>query len=773
MAPKNDKNELTRREFVKDAGGLLIAFSLADATILPQVLAASPAGTVMPPSPDRLDAWLRIEADGTIRVFTGKNEIGMGVQTALAQIVAEELDAPFETVVLVMCDTATTPDQGGVGGSTSISTGAQPLRNAAATGRAVLVELASRRLGVPADQLQVKNAIVSVKSDPSRNVSYRDLVGGTDLTEPLKVVGDGFVQNVLGRGKPKEPASYTVVGQSIPRVDIPPKILGHFNYVGDIRVPGMLHGRAVRPSAVGASLISVDENSIKGIPGFVKTVVKGNFVGVVAETEWSAIRAAQQLKVNWGNPAAPFPGDLYQHMRSVTPRATKPGLHKGDTTAALSNAAKKLQASYEWPFQAHATMGPGCAVADVHAGDVTTVWSGSQKPHALQRGIADLLHTPSDMVRVIWVQDAGSYGRAGYEDVAADAVLLSQSVGKPVRVQWARSDMTQWGAKAPAVIFDLVGGLDAQGGVSAVEFTSRAFSGTEIVPRGTTADQLLAGQLTDLTNTTGTDEFAEWGTGSPPYSFQNVLAVGHVLPTLYAAASPLRGTHMRDPNGPATTFAVESFMDELAAAAGTDPIEFRLKYIDDPRAKAVLHAAAERAGWAPRPSPGKTAADKTDVATGRGVALGIRAGTYVATIAEVQVNRRSGAIRVLSLVCAHDCGLVVNPDGLRGVIAANLVQSMSRGLKEEVKFDQAHVTSRDWNSYPVARASDVPDKVEIILISDPKNPPGGAGEPSSRPTAAAIANAVFDATGARVRQAPLTAARIKAALAPSTQIKTA
>ena len=753
---------------------MLIGFSLADSTILPQLLAAPQAQPLVAPSPTRLDAWLRIETDGTIRVFTGKNDIGMGIQTALAQIVAEELDAPFASVAMVMSDTATTPDQGGVGGSTSISAGARPLRNAAATARVVLVELAAKRLGAPVEQLQVKNAVVSVKGNESRNVSYKDLAGGTDLNDPLKISGNGIVQDAVGRGKPKDPSTYTVVGQSIPRVDIPPKIFGQFTYVTDIRVPGMLHGRVIRPKAVGATATSVGESSIKDIPGVVKILVKGGFVGVVAETEWSAIRAAQHLKVTWSNSAAVFPPDLYQHMRSVTPHASKPGARVGDTVAALSSAAKKLQASYDWPFQSHATMGPGCALADVRPDGVTTIWSGTQKPHALQKGVADLLHVPLGDVRIIWVEDAGSYGRAGYEDTVADAVLLSQAAGKPVRVQWSRADMTQWGAKGPAIVFDLVGGLDAQGGVSAIEFTSRAFSGTEIVPQAATADQLLAGQLTGIANVTGNNEFAEWGSNAPPYNLHNISSVAHVVPTFYAAGSPLRGAHLRDPNGPPTTFAVESFMDELAAAAGADPVEFRLRYIDEPRAKAALNAAAEHAKWETRPSPKKNSGS-SDIATGRGVAVGIRAGTYVATVAEVQVNRRTGAVHVQRVVCAHDCGLIINPDGLRGVISANLVQSMSRALKEEVKFDETNVTSVDWVTYPIARASDIPDQVEIVLLSHPEDPAGGAGEPSSRPTAAAIANAIFDATGARVRQAPLTPARIKAALAAQAtpQAKTA
>jgi CO/xanthine dehydrogenase Mo-binding subunit len=324
--------------------------------------------------------------------------------------------------------------------------------------------------------------------------------------------------------------------------------------------------------------------------------------------------------------------------------------------------------------------------------------------------------------------------------------------------------MTAWGAKGNPVAFDLAGGLDADGKVSAFQFTSRALSGTEITPQPVTAGNLLACQLTGIVNAGAADEFAQYGDASAEYQFPNVHSVGHVVATFDPVASPLRTTHFRDPNGPATAFAVESFMDEMAATAGADPIEFRLKHLSDPRAKAVLVAAAEKASWDQRPSP-KKSAGAGQLLTGRGVGLGVRNGTYVATIAEVEVNRGTGATRVKRFVCAHDCGLIVNPDGLRGVIAANLMHSMSRAMKEEVKFDRSQVTSVDWVSYPVVRASDVPDQVDIVLINHPELPAGGAGEPSSRPTAGAIANAIFDATGARVRQAPLTPARIKTAIA--------
>ena len=758
-------SKITRREFVRDAGGLVIGFSMLDSSLAPRLLAQSAA---VPKSPRRLESWLHVLPDGGVRVFTGKLEIGMGVDTALAQVVAEELDLAPSRVTFVLGDTSETTDQGGVGGSTSVSLGSRPLRNVAATARAALVQLASQRLGVAATQLEVRDGVVSVKGDAARRVTYAELASANlDAAageDALKVSGAGFALNVEGSAKPKDPSTYTVVGTSVPRVDMAPKILGTYRYITDVRVPGMLHGRVVRPAGVGATLVSVDDSTVKGIAGYVKTVSDKNFVGVVCETEWAAIKAARALKVTWSAPLQAFPEqkDLYSKMRAATPKATRQGAKNGDVAAAMAGGAKKLDARYDVPFQSHATMGPGCAVADVRTDGLTTVWSGGQKPHALQKGYAELLGVPKERVRVVWMQDAGSYGRPGFEDAGADAVLLSKAVGKPVRVQWMRHDMTAWGAKGPACVFDLAGAIDAQGNVTAVRFVSRAFSGGEILYLPDSAGNYLAGQLTGIKNTSGVDEYADWGGAAPAYRFPNLDATAHVLAGFHDVASPLRSTHLRDPEGPATSFAVESFIDELAAAAGVDPLELRLKHIDEPRAKNALTVAAEKFGWDTRVSPKKKVAG--DVVTGRGIALGTRNGTYVGTIAEVEVNRKTGVVKVTRLVCSHDCGLIVNPDALTSTIAANLVQSLGRTMKEEVMFDRSNVTSVDWNSYRVARASDVPAVVDIVLINRPDLPPGGAGEPSSRPTSAAIANAVFDATGARVRQIPLTPAIVKAAL---------
>ncbi|MDE3170198.1 MAG: xanthine dehydrogenase family protein molybdopterin-binding subunit, partial [Acidobacteriota bacterium] len=692
-------------------------------------------------------------------------EIGMGVETGFAQIVAEELDVAPAAVSFVMGDTSLTPDQGGVGGSTSIAMGAQPLRNVAATARSLLLQVAAQRLSVPFDDLQVTRGVVTAKDDESKRISYAELAGGTDLNDLLKVTGRGFALNVIGRGQPKDPSTYTVVGKPLPRVDIGPKVLGQWKYVTDVRVPGMLHGRVVRPASAGAKFVSVDDTAAKSIRGYRQTVVEGNFVGVVAESEWAAIRAARVLQVTWSVPEDVFPSqsDLYEHMRTVAPKASKDTLKTGDAEGAIAAAAKKVDASYEWPFQSHATMGPGCAVADVQLDGITTVWCGGQKPHALRQGYAELLKVPVEKVRVIWTEDAGSYGRPGFEDTGADALLLSRAAAKPVRVQWMRDDMTAWGTKGPAAIFDASAGLNDKGEVQALRFSTRAFSGGETMFLPAAAGNFLGAQLTGVPNTSGVDEFAQWGAECVAYNFASVHADAHVVPAFLPACSPMRTSHLRDPEGPATAFAAESFIDEIAAAAGADPIAFRMKYTNDARLQATLIRAGEAFGWDPRPSPKR--AGNGEIATGRGVAIALRGGTRVATIAEVEVNRGTGAVRVKRLVCAHDCGLVVNPQALRGTIAANLIQSLSRGMKEEVAFDANRVTSADWYSYPVARASDVPDAVEIVLIDHPEIAPSGAGEPASRPTAAAIANAIFDATGARVRRAPLTPARVKAALA--------
>ncbi|HEV2357213.1 MAG TPA: molybdopterin cofactor-binding domain-containing protein, partial [bacterium] len=679
---------LSRRDFLKTSGAVVVAFGIPPFLGAPLDAAPGPAA-VRAPGP--IDSWLAIARDGSVTVFTDKVELGMGVSTAFAQIVAEELDVPVRSVSVVMGDTAVTPDQGGVGGSTSISVGAVPIRQAAAEGRRVLLELASARLGVPAGRLIVQDGIVRRTDDPAKGAAYGDLIGGRRFDVTLKASGG---TPDAGAVRPKAPDQYKVVGTPVPRMDIPPKAAGRFTYVVDVRVPGMLHGRVVRPPVPEARLVRVERG--QDLPPAVRIVTRGTFVGVVAETEWEAIQAAGKIAVTWSTSEARWPAmpDLYTAMWAMAPTTRKVMAETGGVDAAFASAARTIEARYEWPFQSHAMMGPACAVADVRAGS-TTIWSSTQHPHQLAHGIAELLGRPADTVRVIWVQGSGSYGRAGGDDAAGDAALLSQATGRPVRVQWMRADETGWDPKGPPVVMAARAALDARGGVLGWDYVARGFSGSGTSPRPDTAGDLLAGQLMGRPAS---------GVDVPPalqenYVFASKRKIGEVVPWPQDA-SPLRTSNLRAPSQPATTFGGESFVDEVAAALRADPVEFRLRYLREPRDIAVVRAAADRARWTARPSP-RADAPRAGLATGRGIAYTPRGNTRLATVAEVGVNRATGEVRVTRLVIAHDCGLIVNPDGLRGTIEANLLQSVSRALKEEVRFGPAGVTSVDWHTYPV------------------------------------------------------------------------
>lgn len=747
MTKSRELHDFSRRDFLKTGGILIVSFSIPST-----LLAQSGSAAEKPKAPDKvpldqLDSWLKIGADGTVQAFVGKVETGMGITTCFMQFVAEELDVPIERVKIVMSDTAVTPDQGGTGSSNGIVTGGEALRKAAAEARQFLLGLASARLGAPIEQLAVKDGVVSVQGQMGKQISYGELVGG-----------QRFSINVSGQVKTKDPKDYRIVGQSVPREDIPPKVTGAYSYVVDVRVPRMLHGRVVRPPVMGANLMSVQELKI---PGLVKVVSKKNFLGVVAEQEWQAVRAAQELKATWSEPASPFPNsheELYTAMRTMPIKSTRIGTNVGDVDAALAGAARKFEAEYEYPFQSHACMGPACAVADATKTGVT-IWFAGQKSNRLQKGIADLLGIAAEKVRVIWSPGPGSYGTNDADDAAADAALLSQTVGRPVRVQWMRADGTAWDPKGPPHVIRMRGGLDAKGNVVAWNFESRCFSGTLRAAGALKAGDTLAGQLLGIAPP-GADEY---GLAAEEYVFPNKRKTAHVLPWTQSLGTGLRTAHLRDPNGPQTVFASESFVDELAAAAGADPVEFRLRYLRDPRHIAVIKAAADKAGWARRPSPNRDTSGP--IGKGRGIAYTLRNGAFLATIAEVEVNRHSGEVWVKRFVVAHDCGFIVNPDGLKGTIEANVIQSASRALYEEVQFDSKTVKSVDWITYPTMDITQVPEEIETVLLNNTAEMPSkGAGEPATRPTAAAIANAIFDATGARLRRVPFTPERVKAAL---------
>jgi len=741
-------HEMSRRDLLKASGAMIVGFSLLGKGALSPELAAAQARSGLPA--DALDSWLAIDPAGNVTLFVGKVELGTGVETAMAQIAAEELDVTFDRMSVVQGDTARTVDQGGTNGSNTIAIGGVQIRQAAAEARYALLMMAADRLGVPVEDLSVTDGLITAAGSPLKQVSYGELVGG-----------GGFKGEVTSAISPKDPSDYSIVGQSIARVDIPAKVTGEPYYVQDIRVPGMLHARTVKPPSIGSMLVSVDEDSIRSLGGNPRVVVRGNFLAVVAEREEQAIEAAERLKVNWSDwSGLPSMDELYASLRT-TPSTLRVNTESGDVDEGLSTAAKVVRSTYVYPFQAHGSIGPSCAVADVRD-DQATIWSPTAGPHGVRQKLASILSMPLEAVRVVYVPGAGSYGSNGADDATLDAAVASQLSGRPVRLQWMRQDEHRWVSAGPAMAMDLAGGLSAEGRLVAWEY--QAFTPSHYY-NDALAEHLVK---SEPTVPDGPPEAPlPWGGDSrTTYVIEgSVREVVHQL-----QSSPLRSHPLRAPGQIATTFATESFMDELAAAAEADPVEFRLAHLTDERAIAVLEAAVQRAGWDTRVSP--KARDSDSVASGRGVALVQRPGapgrpnTYVAMVADVDVDRESGSVVVKRAVVAHDCGLIINPDGLRNQIEGNIVQTLSRTMKEELKFDRANVTSVDWEAYPILTFKEVP-QIDIVLIDRPDQPASGAGEPSSCPVTAAVANAIFDAVGARLYNTPFTATRVKAALAAS------
>ena len=755
----------SRRAVLKTGGVLVVSigaplpFDLAHAAEEARLV-----GTQPPLTPDQLSSYVAVNADGTISIFSGKTDLGQGLEVALAQMVAEELDVPFNAVKVVTGDTATSVNQGGASSASGIQLGGKQLRAAAAEARRILIELAAEKLGVPAEQLSVGGGLVHSNTEMAKSASYADLVGGRYFNVTL--AWNGKIGNPLyapGKAKPKDPKDYKIVGQPIRRQDIAPKVFAQQDFCTDIKVPGMVHGRMIRPPIAGAVPVNVDETSIKKIPG-ARVVWNQGFLGVVADKEWDAIKAARQLKVMWSNATPPFPNQaaLYDHIRNAPVRKSETeGRPVGDVDASFKNAARIIEAEYEWPFQSHASMGPACAVVDIK-GDQVTVWTGSQKPHFTRDGVAKILGVPPEKVRGIWVLGPGSYGRNDAGDAAMDAALLAKAVGRPVRLQYMRDQGTGWDPKAPASIHRARAAIDSSGKVIAYEFMSKAFPRVDINSNESNPHDTLAGQLTGVPLKSG-DGF---GAPEESYGFANKhTGSWETIAPLLDRSSPLRTSHLRDPIGPQVHFASESFMDEVAAALKLDPVAFRLQYVTEPRDVAVIKAAAEKAGWQSAPSPRQESRYRNgNKVSGRGFAYVQRHGTRLAIVAEVEVDRSSGKVWARKFTVAHDCGQIINPDGLRHVIEAGVVQGASRSLCEEVKFDNKNVTSVDWLSYPILDISEAPEAIEVVLIDRPEIPPSGAGEPSSRPVAAAIANAVFDATGVRIRRVPFSPDNVKSAL---------
>jgi nicotinate dehydrogenase subunit B len=750
----------SRRSLLQAGGALVVSigapvtFESVLAADNPLVAATKPALT-----PDQLSSYIAVNADGTISIFFGKMDMGQGLAIAIRQMVAEELDAPFKDTRIFIGDTATSVNQGGASGSTGVQEGGHQMRMAAAEARRVLLEMAADKLGVPADQLTVTDGVVHATNDATKKISYAQLIGGQFFNVHLDWNGKyGNPLYAPGKAQPKDPKDHRIVGQPIPREDIAPKVFAQADFVADIKVPGMVHGRMIRPPVAGAAPVKVDESSIKDIPT-AKVVWDKAFLGVIADKEWDAIKAARQLKVEWSQVAPPFPNQaaLYDHIRQAPTRKREEGKPVGNVDDAFKSAARVIEAEYEWPFQSHARMGPGCALVEIKDGKVTC-WTGTQKAHFVQTGLAATLGVQQDSVRVIWTSGPGSYGRSDADDAAMDAAVLAKAVGKPVRVQYTRDQGTAWDPKAPASIHRASAAIDASGNVLAYDFLSKGFSRIDVDTNGSQPKDTLAGQ------TLGIDLKSGDGFGLPgdSYGFANKRTAWETIAPLLDRASPLRTSHMRDPVGPQIHFASESFIDEVAAALNADPVEFRLRYVRDPRDIAVIKAAAEKASWQSRPSPRK---DQTgDNVSGRGIAYAQRGATRVAVIAEVDVDRSTGKIWARKFTVAHDCGQIINPNGLRHSVENNVVQATSRTLWEEVKFDQNNVTSVDWLTYPILDVTEAPAQIDVVLIDHPEIAPSGAGEASTRPVAAAIANAIFDATGVRIRRVPFSPVNVKSAL---------
>ena len=772
----------SRRNFLKSSGLFVVSLSTVTTAIAnpfspaANTAAAQAAG----PYPDldfrQLDSWIVIHEDNTATFYVGKTDGGQGTGTAFRQLMCDELDIAFDQSNLIMGVTDVTVDQGGSGGSDAMQTDAWPMRRVAAEARRVLLELAAERFGVPVDQLAVSEGVITVNRDPSRNVNYGELIGGRRFNVTL--TGNN-INATTGVAELKPVQDFKIVGQSLPRYDVPPKVDGSLRWAAGASVPGMVHARNVKPPLAGARLISIDESSVRDIPGFIQVVNKGNYVAVVCEREEQAIKAARQLDVNWRAPATPpFPTseNLFTYMRNATPTSltqTRDPNVVGNPDEALASARTVVEAEYDVPFQGHTAIGPAHAMADPSNGQMT-IYSNDMKAYGLRNGVAEFLEMPRDQVRVIWMDGPQLYGRTAADDAGFEAAFLAKEIGRPVRVQWMRDEETAWDTKGPAFTFTMRGGLDAEGNLIALEYRARIADYAHVGYNE--PETVLIAQLMGIRPSRTAP-----GGAAPPsemYVIPNRRRETHVVALPLVWETPLRTGNLRDPNGPQTTFAGESFIDELAAAAQADPVEFRLKLLsastdDDDQFKrarsiATVRAAAAAYGWDTRPSPKPIGTG--NILTGRGIAYCYRGQTVVTEIAEVEVNRETGHVWVKRLVCAHDCGLVINPDGLRNTLEGNLLHGLSRALHEEVQFDTEKVTSVDWISHPTLTHTDVPAMIDIVFLNGDPNPnrpdlpPYGAGEASLKPTIAAVANAIYDATGVHIRRVPFRDERVLRAL---------
>ena len=736
---------LSRRSVLSGGGALIVSFSLL------QPLAAQERGPVQsrstPPLPGSLntspmlDSWIRIDADG-ITVFTGKAELGQGIKTAAIQVAAEELSVEPRAINLVTADTSRTPNEGYTSGSQSMQDSATAIRHAAAQAREILINAAASRLATSADRLNVRNGVVT--TGDGRSIRYGELVAN----ELLHV-------HAQPQSKLKDPSTFAVIGQPMQRVDIPAKVTGGVAYVQDLRLPGMAHARVVRPPSYGARLRSVETGQVEKMPGVLKVVRDGSFLAAIAEKEYQAVQAMDALArgVVWDETKTlPDPTQLYDWVR----RAKSEDHVIFDSRSGSIGGTRTIEAVYHRPYQIHGSIGPSCAVALSENGTLT-VWSHTQGVYPLRMSIAEMLRMPEDRVHCIHMEGSGCYGHNGADDAAADAAIIATAFsGRPVRVQWMREDEHGWEPYGPAMVTQVRASLDGAGTIVDWHYdvwsnshSTRPGGAGNLMPAWHLANPFVQPKPEPIPQPTGGGD----RNAIPFYKFANARVVHHFLPEM-----PLRVSALRALGAYMNVFSIESFINELATAAGVDPVEFRLRHLQDARARDVVSLAAERFGW------GK--GDKLPHGRGRGFAFARykNLAAYTAVAVELEVEHETGLVLPIRFVAANDSGQIVNPDGIRNQIEGAIVQSASWTLHEGLTFDNARITSRDWAAYPILRFPDLPDTVEVHLIDRPGQPFLGTGETGQGPAAAAIANAVADATGIRIRELPLTPKRVKEAI---------
>ncbi|WP_263351074.1 xanthine dehydrogenase family protein molybdopterin-binding subunit [Acidicapsa acidisoli] len=753
-----------RREFLKGAGVLIVGLSSNFLAFAQEGQFGTHRSHV---DPDKLDSWIAINSDGTVTAFTGKCDLGQGIFTAQSQLIAEELCVPLQAVRLVQCDTDVTPDQGSTSGSQSTPTNfnVQDLALAAATAREALIGMAALQFGE--DERTLTAIDGAVRSPGGRQITYASLIGTKKFSLPVNK-----------EAKRRSPKEWTILGKPVRALDHAALMTGGFEFVQNVRVPGMLHGRVVRPPAMGATLLSADKASITGIPGVVAVVVREDFVGIVAETQFAAVQAARRLVCRWNpGPALPPQDRFFDHMQQQ-PSHDELSVDSGDVADGLQRAHHVLHARYTYPYQMHGSLGSSCAVADVKS-DHAVVWSPTQSVYPTRNCIAMLLNMPPDRVRVIFVRGSGCYGLNGADAVSFDAAVLSQAVGRPVRLQYTRQDEMMWENFGNACVIEHRVGLDADGSIVAWDrenwVANRGSRPGYDKPGNVISGMLLGYDPEPLKPTPAKAPTRKLRNGSntvPEYvvgcaggvcSGSGTVKSERVL--THTVASPFYTGPLRSPLRIQNTFANECFMDELAYMAGADPVEYRLRHLHDERVRGVLQTVAKAANWQARSVHRKSASGHEEV-TGRGVACVAYEGDngYAALIADLAVNLRTGVVRPIKFTIAIDCGPISNPDGLRNQVEGGLLQGMSRSLVEEVTWDAERVTSVDWEGYTSLRLDYNVPAIETIFVVPDDVSATGAGETSITVAPAAIGNAIFDATGVRLRHVPFTPARLLAAI---------